>query len=53
VTFEAFRKVDIVEAVEAIDRVTKSLVVLCFIEEVVISIVNGFDVELRNAMLIL
>ena len=48
-----FCKVDIVEVIKAIDRVTKSLVVLFFNEEVVISIVNGFNVELWNATLIL
>ena len=51
-TFEVFCKVDIVEVIKAIDRVTKSLVVL-FNEEVIISIVNGFNVELWNATLIL
>jgi len=45
--------VNIVKVVEAVDRVTKSLVVLFFNEEVVISIVNGFNVELWNATLIL
>jgi hypothetical protein len=53
VTFKAFRKVDIIEVVKAIDQVMKSLVVLFFNEEAVISIINSFNVELRNAMLIL
>jgi hypothetical protein len=51
--FHFARLIDIVEVVEAINRVTKSLVVLCFNEEVVMSIVNGFDVEPQNATLIL
>ena len=51
--WQSFCKVDIVEVVEAIDSVMKSLVVLFFNEEVIISSVNGFDVELWNATLIL
>ena len=48
VTFRLFSKVYIIEVVEAINQVMKSLVVLFFNVEAVISIVNGFDAELRN-----
>ena len=38
---------NVIEIVEAINRVTKSLIVFFFDEEIIISIVNGFNVELQ------
>jgi hypothetical protein len=48
----SFGKVNIVEVVEAVDRVAKSLVVL-FDEEIIISAIDGSDVKLWKAMLVL
>jgi len=40
-----------VDVVKAVDRVTKSLVVLLFDSQVIVGIVDGFDIELLRALL--
>ena len=44
------RQLDIVEVVEAIDRITERLVVFLLNEEVVVRVVDGLDVELDNTV---
>ena len=49
VLLELARQLQVVEVVEAVDRVPQRLVVLLLNEQVVVGIVDGFDVELQRA----
>ena len=42
-------EIDVVEVVEAVDRVPQRLVVLLLDEQVVVGVVDGFDVELQRS----
>jgi len=46
VLFQSLGEPDVVEIVEAIDRITESLVVLLLDQQIVVCIVDGLDVEL-------
>ena len=46
VLFKLTGKLDVVEVVEAVDRVAQGLVVLLFNEQVVVGIVHCLDIEL-------
>ena len=41
-------KLDVVEVVEAVDRITECLVVLLLDEQVVVRVVDGLDVQLEE-----
>jgi hypothetical protein len=41
VTFQSFSQADVIEVVEAVDRVMKSLIVLFFDKEIIVSIVDA------------
>ena len=43
---KTLRKVDVVEVVEAVDRVAQSFVIFLFEQQVVVCVVNGFEIEL-------
>ena len=45
---ELTSQLDVVEVVEAVDGIPQCLVVLLLDEQVVVGIVDGFDVELRG-----
>ncbi len=47
---KTLRKVDVVEVVEAVDRVAQSFVIFLFDEQVIVCVVNGLEVELRQKM---
>ena len=42
------RQFDVLEVVEAVDRVAEGLVVLLLNKEIIVGIIDRFDVELRN-----
>lgn len=47
VFLEAFGETDVVEVVEAVDGIAEGLVILFLNQEVIVRIVDSFDVELR------
>ena len=47
VLLQSLGKVDVVEVVEGVDRVAQSLVILLLDEQIVVCVVDGFDVELE------
>ena len=49
VLLELARQLQVVEVVEAVDRVPQRLVVLLLDEQVVVGIVDGLDVELQTS----
>ena len=51
-TFQLFGKTD-VKVVEAVDWVLKSLVILFSNEEVIVSIIDSFDIELSTVSVVL
>ena len=51
-TFQLFGKTD-VKVVEAVHWVLKSLVILFSDEEVIVSIINSFDIELSTVSVVL
>lgn len=48
VLFQALSKTDVVEVVEAIDGVAQRLVVLLLDEQIVVRVVDSFDIELTG-----
>ena len=48
VLLQPLRQADVVEVVEAVDRVPQGLVILLFDEKVVVDIVHRLDVQLRR-----
>ena len=51
--FQSFSKADVVKVVEAVDRVPKCLVILFFDKEVIVSIIDSFDIELSTLVSVL
>lgn len=46
VFFQAFSKADVVEVVEAVDRITECVVIFFLNQEVVVCIIDSFNIEL-------
>ena len=51
-TFQLFGKTD-VKVVEAVDWVLKSLVILFFDQDIIVSIIDSFDIELSTVSVVL
>lgn len=48
-SLEVLRQPDVVEVIEAVDRVTQCLVVFFLNEQLIVGIVDGLDIELYSA----